>query len=73
MSNKLGTNFTTFEVKMESNAFRTDDTVLTNGIECLITSEPIRYNYRWYHRLLNILTFGYYWNEKYTYTIETKE
>jgi hypothetical protein len=65
---------TTFKLLLNPNAFKKNDIIESSeGVELKVLSTPtIRYN-KWYWKILNWLTFKYFFNVDYTYTVKIIE
>ena len=63
-----------FEMNFNEDWLEKDDIVQTNGnydgVEVIIVSTPTLYYKKWYWRILNFITFGFFFNVKYTYTVK---
>ena len=69
---QAGINSTTFKIVLDKNFGR--EATLKDQVEqrrLKVTSEPIEIYGKWYHRLLNKLTFGYRFKGGWTHEVES--
>ena len=59
-----------FKLKLDKDWFNKDDVLHMNEIKLEVISKPNKRNYKWYHKLLNILTLGFYFNETIYYKVK---
>lgn len=61
----------TFKIKINKESF-VDPLVLKNMHRIEITSYPVEVYHQWYWRVLNILTFGFFFNRGWVYNAKVK-
>lgn len=58
-----------FELKLDYDYFKKGDILEAVGTKLKVVSTPNFMNYKWWHRLLNIITLGFFWNKRWTYKV----
>lgn len=63
---------TKFEIVFKKNYISRGDILDSSehGVKLKVLDEPTWHYSKWYFRLLRLLTFGYFFNMKVTYTVE---
>ena len=63
----------TFEIVFDTDAFTMADNIITGNQVCSVESSPKKINGKWYHKIINFITFGKYCEVAYTYTVKKIE
>lgn len=65
---------TLFRLLLQPNIFKKNDIIDSyDGVKLRILSTPTTKYNKWYWKILNWLTFGYFFNVEYTYTVKIIE
>jgi hypothetical protein len=74
VNDKPGINGESFKILLNPNTFKKGEILVTaeNVLLEVISVPTVKYK-RWYWKILNILSFGYFFNVSYTYDVKIKQ